>query len=101
MLPLSSAGALTPIPAPGSRGAPWLFEEKPKTLAPGHPSQVGPCQPCWSLDSPCVAVQGPCESLECDHGLSSVAPLQWPCGWAAGMAWAGCVGSFMQSKPLS
>ncbi|TKC38163.1 hypothetical protein EI555_010742, partial [Monodon monoceros] len=50
--------------APGNRGAPWLFEVKPKTLAPGHTGQVGPCQPCWSLDSPCVAVQGPCDVFD-------------------------------------
>lgn len=48
VLPLSSVDALTLVSAPGSRGAPWLFEVKPKTLVSEHPGQVGPWLPRWS-----------------------------------------------------
>lgn len=53
----------------------------------GVPARLDLGCPGGVLDSPFVADQGPCESLECDRGLSSMALWQGPCGQAAGMAW--------------
>lgn len=41
MLPPLLCWCLHRLSAPGSGAAPWLFEQKPRTLAAGHPGPGG------------------------------------------------------------